>query len=281
MLNFEVEWRQNLFLYQLYRIGLLALAGFGVWLIELFWPSFFNYPYFGLDHAINRQDILRFWPLFLYGLGVASLSAILNGVSRKEDEVFLWGLVTSTLAGIWEEVGYRAVFICYTMISLVFFNFVLGVGAWLGAVVVATILIGFALYLANEDRFVLGIIAGFAGLFIGWLGLFYGLGANPVYWFYETIIIPVINFVTFYQFNPVFYGSHDRLFIFGAILANSWFKDGHKYQGLLGVINSWVIGFVMLYATFTYGLVVAIILHAAYDIEIDVVRYVYSLARKN
>lgn len=45
-----------------------------------------------------------------------------------------------------------------------------------------------------------------------------------------------------------FGGLHDQLlgepwFFGGAILmANAKFRDGHKYQGIIGILNSWFIG---------------------------------------
>lgn len=52
----------------------------------------------------------------------------------------------------------------------------------------------------------------------------------------------------------------------GAVLwSNAKFRDGHKYQGLSGMLNSYVIGLYMFYIAFTHGLLYAIVLHTMFD----------------
>ncbi|HMO22056.1 MAG TPA: hypothetical protein PKC98_13950, partial [Candidatus Melainabacteria bacterium] len=58
------------------------------------------------------------------------------------------------------------------------------------------------------------------------------------------------------------------------ISANSRFRDGHKYQGFLGWVNSWFLGMVFFYMTLTYGLVAAIAVHFLYDMIIFLVIYI-------
>ncbi len=50
------------------------------------------------------------------------------------------------------------------------------------------------------------------------------------------------------------------------IAANNEFRDGHKYQGPFGWTNSWFMGMVFFYFTFTYGLLAAIVVHFLYDL---------------
>jgi hypothetical protein len=59
----------------------------------------------------------------------------------------------------------------------------------------------------------------------------------------------------------------------GMISANFWFRDGHKYQGLLGWTNSWWLGCVFIFATLTYGLPAAIAVHVILDITVDFTVY--------
>jgi hypothetical protein len=57
------------------------------------------------------------------------------------------------------------------------------------------------------------------------------------------------------------------LLYLGAVLwSNALFRDGHKYQGLLGMLGSYVIGLYMFYVCFSHGLIYAIVLHAMYNI---------------
>ena len=268
----ELERYQKIFIIsQLGNIAFLAVAGLGVWFIEFLRPSFFNYPYFSWN--INWGDVFLFWPLFLYGFVMAALSCLAIFKSNQKNEIFALGVVISVLAGIWEELGFRAVFICYAMIGLLFLNFFLSFGAGLVGVIPGIIIIGLGIYFFYESKDVAAAVLVGGGLFLGWMGLSWGIGTDPVYWFYRVAVVPLINFVTVGQFESVFYGGHDPFFIFGAIVANAWFREGHKYQGIAGVINSWVFGFVMLYATVTYGLLIAVILHVVYDLEFNFVQY--------
>jgi hypothetical protein len=62
-------------------------------------------------------------------------------------------------------------------------------------------------------------------------------------------------------------GNHwTYLLYIGAILwSNAKFRDGHKYQGPAGMLNSYVVGMYMFYITFTHGLLYAIVLHVMFD----------------
>ena len=57
------------------------------------------------------------------------------------------------------------------------------------------------------------------------------------------------------------------------ISANIKFRDGHKYQGLLGLINSWYAGLFLFYIMFNFGVPAAILVHAVYDILCYTVAY--------
>jgi hypothetical protein len=63
------------------------------------------------------------------------------------------------------------------------------------------------------------------------------------------------------------------------LTANGWFRDAHKYGGVLGWANAWIIGFVMMYACLHYGLLLTIVVHALYDLEFVVLSFVISSAR--
>lgn len=269
----ELELNQNIFASQLSSIKILTIGGLGVLIIELIFPSFFNYPY--LRWEISPSDIFVFWPLFLYGFVIAARGCLSITSSNQRNNILASGMITSILAGILEEFGYRAIFICYAMIGLLFFNFLWSLGAGLVGVIPGVIVVGLAIYFFNEEKKVIAAVLLCGGLVLGWIGLGWGIGTDPLYWFYNAILIPIINFITLWQFDTVFNGGHEPLFIFGAVVANARFRDGHKYQGILGVINSWFIGFVMLYATVTYGLLVAVIIHAVYDLEFDLIGYSY------
>ncbi len=64
------------------------------------------------------------------------------------------------------------------------------------------------------------------------------------------------------------YFSHATGWAIGAAMlaANAKFRDGHKYQGMLGWINSWFMGLYFFWLMFNYGLPAAIVVHIVYDI---------------
>jgi hypothetical protein len=94
-----------------------------------------------------------------------------------------------------------------------------------------------------------------------------------VLWLYANILIPVMHLLSFGILDPVLYAT-PLLFTAGMLSANFDFKDGHKYQGLFGMVNSLVIGFYLLYVMLTQGLLIAIGVHMIYDIIINVIKYI-------
>lgn len=55
------------------------------------------------------------------------------------------------------------------------------------------------------------------------------------------------------------------LYISAVLWSNAKFRDGHKYQGPVGTLSSYVFGLYMFYIAFTHGLVYAIVVHAIFD----------------
>lgn len=261
----EAENKTSLLFYQLFRLFMLGIAGLGVWLIEVFFPDFFNYPYF--TWSVAFADVVRFWPLFVWGAVGAVIHAAQQEATRSDYELFTLGAATSVMAGVWEEIGYRCIFICYAMIVILVMNWIFSTALFV-AVVVALV-VG-VLYLIAEVESkslqALGIILCAAGLWLAWM---YVRNVEILIWLYE-VLIWIADWTTFKQLGSVFYGTHDHLFIIGAFAANLWFRDGHKYQGLIGWVNSWYAGLVLLYATLTFGLLTAIVIHALYDLIFDV-----------
>lgn len=104
--------------------------------------------------------------------------------------------------------------------------------------------------------------------------LFFGFaGFGIEEWLFLHIIGPVVNFSTLGKLAPILF--HELGWFVGAsvLAANAKFRDGHKYQGLFGVINSWFIGFFLFWLMFNYGLVACIVVHMLYDLFIDLIRY--------
>ncbi|MES3005184.1 MAG: hypothetical protein V4690_03710 [Patescibacteria group bacterium] len=273
----ELEFKKTIFAGQLINIAGLACAAAFVWVVGYFYPNFFQHP--NLRWSVPEGVITYFWPLLLYAASLAIVVTLASGISSGEEDEAVFGLslVTGTLAGVWEEIGYRWLYICTAMVSITALNWLLGTFA--GSIIGLVILIFGLLILINAERwnkFVALVPISFGALIL-WM-IWYGGYSDPVFWIYQNITVPLVNFVTLGNFEMVFnHPNLSPLFVFGIIAANASFRDGHKYQGPVGLLNSWIVGFVMMYATIFYGIGTAIVLHALYNIEVALVRY---LARK-
>ena len=91
---------------------------------------------------------------------------------------------------------------------------------------------------------------------------------------YTHIVGPLANIVTFGKMEHILF--HPAGWFVGSALlgANATFRDGHKYQGFLGQMNSWFIGMFLFWMLFEYGIVACILVHFLYDLLIDVVCYI-------
>jgi hypothetical protein len=111
-------------------------------------------------------------------------------------------------------------------------------------------------------------------LFFGVLG--FGIAEHIYLW----IVGPIANFFTFGHMEPwLFHPAHWAI---GAALiaANALFRDGHKYQGPLGFINSWFIGMFLFWCMFKFGLLGAIAIHFFYDFLIFTCVYMVTVSRR-
>jgi hypothetical protein len=96
-------------------------------------------------------------------------------------------------------------------------------------------------------------------LFLGFMGLHW------VKWLYVYVFCPLANFTSFGCLKPVLAAGFSWAVPAAVISANSKFRDGHKYQGLIGLVNSWFLGLYLFWVMFTYGLPAAIVVHFLYD----------------
>ena len=104
-------------------------------------------------------------------------------------------------------------------------------------------------------------------LFFGWAG--FGIGE----WFELHVAGPVVNFLTLGYLSDVLANPESWAVGAAMLSANAFFRDGHKYLGFFGYVNSWFIGMFMFWLLFQYGLLACILAHFVYDFLIDVVRY--------
>jgi len=95
-----------------------------------------------------------------------------------------------------------------------------------------------------------------------------------VTWYYNTIFF-ITDIVTLGLMHNTIYGFPE-IFMAAALSANIAFRDGHKYQETLGLLNAWFIGLYLLQIMLTKGLVIAILVHTIYDLTIDFTKYFYD-----
>lgn len=111
---------------------------------------------------------------------------------------------------------------------------------------------------------------------INWLFFgFLGFGIPQV--FYTYLIVPAANFFTLGSFAGILYHPYGWFVGAAVIIANAKFRDGHKYLGFFGYINSWFIGMFLFWILFQYGLLACIVVHFLYDFLIYFIRYIHSV----
>jgi len=103
--------------------------------------------------------------------------------------------------------------------------------------------------------------------------LFFGFaGFGITEWLQVHLVGPIANVVTFGAMGT-FLGTPNAWAVGAGILgANAFFRDGHRYQGLFGIVNSWFAGMFLFWLMFRYGLLAAIVVHFTYDFLIDLVK---------
>jgi Type II CAAX prenyl endopeptidase Rce1-like len=78
-------------------------------------------------------------------------------------------------------------------------------------------------------------------------------------------ILPAANFITFGLFEQVF-ARGDWAVGVGVIIGGLFFRSAHRHYGKFSKANVWVIGMVMFWLVFNYGLLTAIVAHFLYDL---------------
>lgn len=246
--------------------------------------------------------LLISWPIFAWGLGVNILFALWQHFRTRKthragfDHTFLrerrgpsvwdmlWGgTLISLWAGVTEELAFRWLifggaflglwvvnFIFSGTFGLIFFGILLGAGLGgfigralsrngLGFGVGAGIIIGLAIVIA------LGVKIPASALSVGIPELFH-----------LHVWGPLADWTTFGYLHPWIF--HKTGWIIGAAMlsSNAFFRDGHKYQGLFGVINAWFAGMFFFWLMWNHGLLAAILVHFTYDFII----FAFAAARQ-
>jgi hypothetical protein len=111
--------------------------------------------------------------------------------------------------------------------------------------------------------------------------IFFGfLGFGVPEWFYLTVMGPIANFFTMGGLEDWLFHPASWAVGVAVLSANGFFRAGHKYQGIVGFVNSWFIGMFLFYIMFTYGLLAAILVHFLYDLLIFVLHYLSAVLKQ-
>jgi len=183
-------------------------------------------------------------------------------------EILGIGFIISVLAGLLEEISFRWLIFLGAFLGLWIMNFIFAGFLVLIACVGVGYLLG-ALIDPHEG----GGIGGFIGLILGVvmivvLGLTGNLPPGLLEWIHLNITAPIADWTTFGALHDQLYHPAGWLAGAAVLSANAGFRDGHKYQGILGYVNSWFLGMVFFWLMFTYGLLAAILVHFLYDLII-------------
>lgn len=262
-----------------------------LWIVTAVWPEVipfrvFGEPFWGARGTFGAW-VSSVWWIFAWGVGVNLITgAIANAEAnssftlekflrrrREPDsaEILSIGTVVSLFAGVTEELAFRWLLYLSAIVTLVFMN-------WLWGTVFAFIFLGFlgiALTAAAAKASSRGnilppiLVGGFCGVGLILL-IAHGGFLDPIKWIYDVLLVPLADFTTFHKLHEYLYATNVHTpyawAAGGAIVsANAFFRDGHKYQGPLGVVNSWFIGMVFFWVMFTYGVFPAMVVHFLYD----------------
>jgi hypothetical protein len=102
------------------------------------------------------------------------------------------------------------------------------------------------------------LIPVFDWLLLGFIGL------HIVQWIFEILSI-VANFFTLGYLETYLLNGHGWAVAAAIMSTNGQFRDGHRYQGLIGLTVSWFMGMYFFWMMFTYGLIATIVVHFLYD----------------
>ncbi len=203
--------------------------------------------------------------------------------NRKIADSFKDRIRTSILAGIFEEAAYRwLVFYIAIFVFAIYQNLL----NWLNGFAYIYAILSMNIVAAVIVLVVANVIGLFALAILsvnetGWLKIpaFIVLAMVALLdlsivlliskWWYITVLFPIVNWITLGKFALIFAMSWP---IAAAMISSNWsFGAGHVYQGFIGWLHSWVIGMVMFWFMFNFGLLAAMLVHAAFDVVMDTI----------
>lgn len=241
-------------------------SGIFLLLINAFWPDLIpiSSRQVWTVHGTAAEWLSLSWPIFVWGVGATFVLSLFKQMGYRERQVhaghkFVGGLLISVWAGLVEEVCFRWLIFLPAVVSALIGNWFFGGIPLLIFIALFGGILGIAVT-QNGLGAILGVVLpAIVYLVCG--------GLPPAFpeWFHLNVWGPLADYTTGgYLHDTIF---HPTGFAVGSAMlyANAFFRDGHKYQGLIGVLNSWFLGMFFFYLMLTYGLPAAILVHFAYD----------------
>lgn len=231
------------------------------------------------------------WMLLLFGpvLNIVVKIFTRNEHSKNIETVntFDQNIWTSIKAGIFEEATYRWLVFYFMIVSFtlrdIIFNWLMTIGwisaiftlPWwaIGCIIVVLNFLGVVAYLITAERQI-GLFWSSVAFVVLVMVLLIDVALilGIVKWWYIGVLLPVVNFVTLGKMSAQLFGY--SWMVGAALISSNWsFGQGHVYHGCIGWLNSWIIGMLMFWFTFNFGILFAMLVHAVYDIVIDVISY--------
>ncbi len=241
----------------------IPFSMFNFFFIRWEWGEFLNIP----------------WFLLLVGPIRNLIDCIRTRNTKRENMLILSNfesnIVTSFLAGIFEEISYRWLGFYFAISTFYLSELFTGtrLGMWIYSHLVVSIGITLVLlgigavsYINGIESFPSMAVAAVCLVLFVLCAIMVGLAASKQ--LYTSIIIPIVDWVTQYKLSTQL---HEYGWIVGAavISVNGRFSSGHGYQGFFGLVNSWIGGILLFWFMFNFGLPVAIGIHVLYDVVIN------------
>jgi len=219
-----------------------------VCLCKWLWPNsipFTIFEFWVWDGDTIWEGVKTGWPIFVWGFSIQMFLAFRADWKKEHidnaEDFIIGGAIISGIAGFFEEIIFRWVLFYGAFIAIQITNF---------------------------------LFFGFLNWMFGWS---WAELPRLLSWY---IVLPFADFMTLRYFSE-FLVNQGWLLGAAVLAVNAKFRDGHKYQGFLGVVNSWYIGLFLFYIMFKYGIVAAILVHFTYDMIIFWVLYLHAAARRS
>lgn len=259
-------------------------------LLNMFFPNvlpFKIFQFFRFDFSWDKLVGVP-WTLLLFGPGLALIVAIFTKNSKSQRQEikndFAKDMFTSIKAGIFEETSFRWLLFFYLIFifkgydalyswlqTMSLTNAILGL-QWWAVIIILVVANLIGVICAGVLKEVDGCLAKAIAIIVGTAVILIDLMiiVSVTKWLYTAAIIPFIDIVTLGKLTTQLYQY--GWFVGAALISSNWqFGQGHTYQGCLGWLNSWIIGMLMFYFVFNFGLLFAMAIHALYDIVITLI----------